>query len=234
MDEKEIIDMIISGYPWEQIIYKIVCTEALDPWDLDICKLSDVFLKYITKLKILDFKIPAHYLLIAAILLKMKSEHLYFIDFVENESEIEDIDEKESIEMEDKFESGEMGFKFTTIHLHPKRVPKRKIVFEELIISLKKALKTEERRTWRRMHIRSTVKIRKEDITKRINDVYKKIDTLLIKLKKNELKFSNLVEKWEKNNILNTFMPLIYLDHEKKIDCRQERVFDEIFIKKLT
>jgi segregation and condensation protein A len=231
MDEKEIVDMIVSGHPWEQVIYKIVCDEALDPWDLDISKLSAVFLKYIFKLRVLDFKIPAQYLLIAAILLKMKSEHLHFIDFIGEEGfDTEDIDAEDGLEAE----AGEEGISFRAqaIKVPAKRVPRRKMVFEELIASLRKALQTDERRTWRKLRTRSGVEIKREDITKRINEVYRKIDSLLSKLKKDEVKFSSLVEKWEKGAVLDAFMPLMYLDQEKKVDCRQEKFFEEIFIKK--
>ena len=32
--EKEIVNLMTSEYSWEQIIYKIVAWEGLDPWDL--------------------------------------------------------------------------------------------------------------------------------------------------------------------------------------------------------
>ena len=52
------------------------------------------------------------------------------------------------------------------------------------------------------------------------------------KIKDNELKFSKLVDKWDREEIVETFMPLIHLDNDKKVTCKQKEIFDEIFIKK--
>ena len=60
VNTNDIIDLMATGHSWEQVIYKIIAWEGLDPWDLDIKELSDSFVKYIEKLKELDFKIPAH------------------------------------------------------------------------------------------------------------------------------------------------------------------------------
>ena len=67
----------------------------------------------------------------------------------------------------------------------------------------------------------------------RINNIYAKIDGVMSKLKNEEVKFSSIVEKWDRGTIVDTFMPIIYLDHEKKVQCRQDQYFDEIFIRKL-
>ncbi|MFH1294749.1 MAG: segregation/condensation protein A, partial [Candidatus Aenigmatarchaeota archaeon] len=125
--EKTIMDLIVSDYPWEQVIYKIICEEAMDPWDLDLTKLTEVFVDVLAKMKKLDFRIPAKYIIIAAVLLKMKSDHLDFIDMV-----------KESLAgpdpyPEDMFENAEEtevpqetlasgGTKFDAVKLHERRV----------------------------------------------------------------------------------------------------------------
>jgi hypothetical protein len=40
MDEKDIMELITSEYSWEQIIYKIIAWEGMDPWNLDLSLLS--------------------------------------------------------------------------------------------------------------------------------------------------------------------------------------------------
>jgi segregation and condensation protein A len=240
MKEKEIIDMIVKGYPWEQVIYNIVAVEALDPWDMDICALSSSLLKYLAKLKEMDFKIPAKYIIIAAVLLKMKSDHLHFIEFL-HEHEAENLDsfdeemdmvELEQIEEDEDFKPN-LDFLSDSFNLREKRIHKRKIMFEELIVALRKALKTEKRRERRKARAIIPIQIEREDISKRIADLYKRIDSLLVKIKKEEIEFSKLVDKWKRDEILRTFLPLIYLDSEKKVNCRQEKMFDEIFIKRV-
>ncbi len=238
MNEKEIIDMIVAGYPWEQVIYKIIAVEALDPWDLNISVLSDALLKCLAKMKEMDFKIPAKYLIIAAILLKMKSEHLHFIELLhEHEEDNMDFDSELDMVEVDELETEEikpnLDFLSDSFNLREKRIHKRRVMFEELVLALKKALKTQQKRERRRAKAVIPLNIEREDITKRIADLYKRIDTLLAKIKKEEIEFSKLVDEWKRDKILKTFLPLIYLDSEKKVDCRQEKIFDEIFIKKI-
>ena len=76
MKEESLLEMILKEESWEELIYNIVSYEGLDPWDVDIIKLADSFLKYIEGMKTLDFRIPAKVVLVAAILLKLKSDIL--------------------------------------------------------------------------------------------------------------------------------------------------------------
>ena len=76
------------------------------------------------------------------------------------------------------------------------------------------------------------IKIREDNITKRIGRLYEKINTMLSRVKKDEVKFSKLVDRWEKQEVVNTFLPLVYLESEKKVTTRQEEMFKEIFVRK--
>lgn len=233
MKEEDIIEMIASGYPWEQVIYRIVGEEGLDPWNLDLKALSASFLKHIAKLKNLDFNIPAKYLIIASVLLRMKSDHLEFIDMTGGDEELEM--EMEDLEMEEQVETSGLKFSPKSINIPEKRKPKRKVTFEDLVSSLKKAIKTKkrkEKREIRRKEKLEGVEISREDITERINQLYKKIDGLISKLKKEEVEFSRVVEEWKKEKILKNLTPLLQLDYDGKVNCRQERPFEEILIKK--
>lgn len=241
VSEKGIMDMILSDYPWEQVIYRIICEEAMDPWDLDLSKLTEVFIEYLAKMKKLDFRIPAKYIIIAAVLLKMKTDHLDFIDMVKESMEgpepcPEDMMEGvEGMEM-DALEAEEAprgGVNFDAVKLHERRVHHRKVMFEELVFALRRALKTEQRKEKRIAKRGADIRIERVDISKRIKELYRRIDDVLAKLKDEEVPFSSVVEEWNRENILKNFMPLMHLDTEKKVDCRQDKPFEEIFIKKM-
>ena len=89
------MELITSEYSWEQIIYKVIAWEGMDPWDLDITLLSKSFMAYITKMEELDFKVPAKYIIIAAVLLRMKSDHLDFIEqLVYDEQDLDSLEEQ--------------------------------------------------------------------------------------------------------------------------------------------
>jgi segregation and condensation protein A len=223
--EDKIMEMIYKDYSWEQVIYEIIAMEGLDPWALDIQALSDSFMDYIGSLSEVDFKIPAKYIIIASVLLRMKADYLNFLE----------AQEEEAAEIDSGALEIEGGNGLTTINpllIPPRRRPERRILVEDLISALRKVMRTETRKELRLRSVESRIQIIDDKITERISNLYKKINSLLAKIKKEEIPFSNLVEKWEKNEILNTFMPLIYLDHDRKVNCRQEEFFKEIYVKK--
>lgn len=226
--EDKILKLITSDQSWEQVIYEIVAWEGLDPWNIDIGALSSSFIKYIEKASELDFKIPAKYVIIAAILLRMKSDHLEFLDLFKSP-------EEEGGEVElgfDKKAQTVIDGELPLLELPPRRLPQRKILINDLIFALRNALRIEDRRIGRKRRAIEKIEIRTSNIMEKIADLYMRIDQILAKLKEKEIKFSNLVEKWERDEILDTFLPLIFLEDEKKISCRQEEIFGEIFVSK--
>ena len=76
LNDQQLINLMISEPSWEDVIIKIVADEQMNPWSVDIINLSNVFMKYLEKMEELDLRIPARFILIAAILLRMKSDVL--------------------------------------------------------------------------------------------------------------------------------------------------------------
>lgn len=229
MNEQDIMKLITSDYSWEQVIYKIIAWEGLNPWDLDLKALSGAFLKYLEKMEELDFKVPAKYLIIAAVLLRMKSDHLHFLDVVEGE-ELPELEPFEPDQME--FGGDGQQFELNPISAPPKRFARRRVMVDELVGALRKALTAHERREVRKTRRAKQIHIEKVDVTKRIEGLYERIERILKQLKDEEVTFSKLVKKWERNEVIDTFLPLIYLENQRKVSCRQEEMFSEIFIKK--
>src|SRR3989338_7586375 len=61
---------------WQEIIYDLINTEQLNPWDIDIMILTGKYLETLQKLEEADFFISSKVLLAAALLLRIKSEIL--------------------------------------------------------------------------------------------------------------------------------------------------------------
>lgn len=226
MNEKDIMQLITKDYSWEQVLYKIIAWEGLDPWDLDICELSGAFMRHVEGMEELDFKIPAKYVIIAAVLLRMKSEHLHFIDWLTNP-------EEEAEEPGGEIEHAEQdlsNIEVNPITMPPVRYAKRKITANELVFALRKLLTMQEKREKRHTKAKKLIVISEGNINERISELYERINQLLTKIKQDEIKFSEIVNKWERGEVIDTFLPLIYLDHESKIKCRQEDFFEEIFV----
>ena len=71
---------------WQSLIYDLIKSGQLDPWDVDISLLSKRYIEALKQLKEANFFISGKVLLAAAFLLKIKSEKLVNEDFAEFDS----------------------------------------------------------------------------------------------------------------------------------------------------
>ncbi len=225
MDEKKIMGFLTSEYSWEQIIYEIVAWDGMNPWDLNISKLANHFIEYVRSMDTLDFRVPAKYVIVAAMLLKMKSDYLQsFKEQITGQEEQEIQEELEDLENESE------NFQIDPLNIPPRRQPTRKIVVSELVNALRKVLKAEDRRTSREKNRRDKIVISADNINERIKTLYSRINTILGRIRKKEVEFSKLVDKWERDDILKNFVPLVHLDNQGKVQARQEKIFEEIYV----
>jgi len=226
-DEKKIMQFLTSEYSWEQIIYEVIAWEGLNPWDLDLAKLSCAFVRYLQGIEELDFRIPAKYIMVACVLLKMKSDYLRaFKEQVTGKEEQELQEELEALEEKEEFE-------ISPLNIPPRREPVRRVTVTELVQALRRALNSQKRKIERNKRLRNGVSIsREQSINERIKDLYVRINSILTRLRKKEVGFSRIVGKWERNEIVSNFIPLVHLDQQKKVKARQGKVFEEIWISK--
>jgi len=236
------LDLMKSEFSWEQVVYQVIAHEGLDPSDINIKALSDIFVDYILNLEEMDFKIPAKYVIIAAVLLRMKSDHLQYLgDLVQDAFPVDELDvdltsngQEEDPEIEGMVPEAPLGpeLEINAITIPPKRQPRRKIIVDDLMGALRRALGAEGRRNRRFKRNREKIQIKDDNITHRIAHLYNKINNIMGRMNSDEVKFSKLVKKWEKKEVVETFIPLIFLDNQKKLNCQQEEMFREIMIKK--
>ena len=223
--EENLIKLIIEKENWEEVIYQIVSLENLNPWDIDLIKLAETFLKYISKIEELDFRIPAKIVFVAAILLRLKADYL---SIFEEEETIEEIAQKQP------FVDIGIDPSLIQLGLPMKRMPKRQISLDELMNALNKALKVKDKRVERRMiwEQRLEAQITEEDISNRIEKIMGEIEDLMKKMKDEKVTFSQVVKKWKRDEIVSRFIPLLHLEQDKKIETSQEDFFKEIYIQR--
>ena len=58
---------------WKTMLYDLVKAEGMDPWDIDISKLTRNFIDMIKTMKKMDLRVSGKVLLASALLLKFKS-----------------------------------------------------------------------------------------------------------------------------------------------------------------
>lgn len=227
-NEQKVFGLILSEHPWEQVLYQIVSYEGLDPWDIDITKLAESFISHISKMEDTDFNVPAKFIIISAIILRMKSE---FLDWQEEE-EVQDLVEAENYDREMRMFSERVPPLSSIVS----RSPKRKVTLQELVLSLRKAMVTYEKKEDRRRrydrNLENFVDDDAEDINETIEKLYEKIRAIDSE-KKGDIKFGSLPEKWEREIVIKTFLSMLHLSDEKRIECDQPEMFKEIFIRLL-
>ncbi|MEM5879300.1 MAG: segregation/condensation protein A [Candidatus Aenigmatarchaeota archaeon] len=224
-EEENILQLVLEKENWEEIIYHIVSIEKLDPWNIDLIKLTDSFLNYLKKMEELDFRIPARVIFVAAVLLRLKADYL---SIFEEEETIEEIAQQQPVDLGIDPNLVQLGVPL-------RRIPKRQITLDELILALRKAMAVRERRVERSRRWREKVELQitEEDITKRIEEMMREIDELMKKMKSEKVGFSQIVGKWEREKVVKKFVPLLHLENDKKIETEQEDYFKEIWIRKI-
>ena len=221
--DQQMIDLMVSEPSWEDVIVKIVADEKMEPWSIDISRLADAFLTYLKRIEDLDFRIPARFILIASILLRMKS------DAISREKKRVFIPEAE------KEPDEYLRILATIPPLQPpiKRIPLKNVTLNELIKSLRKAYEVKDRRVERKRRVKRLVQIAvpmaEEDITERINKLLSNINEALMEI--DNIEFSRLVKRWGKKEIVDTLIPLLHLAQEGKINLKQDELFKEIMVK---
>ena len=233
--QEQFYDILTNeDYGWQSIIYELINTEQLDPWDIDIAILTQRYLEKIQDFEEANFFVSSKVLLAAALLLRIKSEIL-LNKYIKS---LDDIlfgreEKKEYIRERIEIDESEIPM------LYPRTpLPRsRKVTLQELIGALDKAIKTEGRRIKReisgkfRLHETSVVLPKKRiNINDKIREVYSKIKSLF-KIQKpiQRLRFSELAGKDREERLL-TFIPLLHLENQSKLWLDQEKHFEEIWI----
>lgn len=221
---------------WQEIIYDLINTEQLDPWNINIIILTDKYLVKIQELEEADFFVSSKVLLAASLLLRIKSEILL-------NKYIRSIDEilfgkKE----EKKYISERIEFDEEIPMLVPKSpMPRfRKVTLRELMESLNKAINTENRRIKKEIVNRNALMESGISLPKKKFNIKSKIKELYTKLvlhfneqehaeKKKKISFTEFVGN-DKDEKIISFSPLLHLENQKKVWMEQEAHFEEIYI----
>lgn len=216
---------------WQTIIYELVKSEEMDPWDINVSLLTKKYIDMLKKLKEMDFRLSGKVLLAAAILLKIKSNRLVGED-------LEQLDRLFSQEEpEEELFDENIVFDKPALDGQPTLIPrtpqprKRKVSIYDLMGALEKALEVKKRRVMQSIPPTNVqIPVKTKDITQVIRDVYFKIRTFFSKSKKDKLTFSQLIPSDTKEDKIYTFVPLLHLTTQRKIDLQQYEHFGEINI----
>lgn len=214
---------------WQSIIYDLINSEQLDPWDIDLVILTNKYLSRVQELEEANLFVSSKVLFAAALLLRMKSEILlnHFIPSLD--------DILFGREEKKKYEQERIELEEDVPGLYPRSpLPRfRKVTLQELMAALGKAITTENRRIKRvilskQQEIETAISMprRKINIQEKISEIYNKLKNIFSG-KQEKVAFSEITD--EKKRV-ETFIPLLYLDNQHKVFLEQDGHLEEIWI----
>jgi len=215
---------------WKSIIFDLIKTEEMDPWDVDISVLAKKYVEHLHGLKEQDLQVSGKVLLAAAMLLRIKSNKLLDDDLSEFDRLIagNELSEEEFYDdLEQELAKGEQLAITQDIQLFP-RLPqarRRKVSVYDLVKALEKALEVKQRRILDYAHPTVQVPVKKFDVSEAIDALFAKIQAHT-----GQLTFSMLVDAKSKKDKIFTFIPLLHLANQHKVDLDQPEPFGEIHI----
>ncbi len=216
---------------WQSIMQELIKSEEMNAWDINISLLTKKYIETIKKLKELDFRVSGKMLLAAAILLKIKSNKLVGEDIEYLDRLISQEDEEELTFEEDLEPRAQEELPKNLIPRTP-QPRKRKVSIHDLMGALEKALEVKRRRVLKSIPpMNVEIPEKKRDISSIIKEIYGKIKIFFWEHRKDRLTFSKLIpEGATKEDKISTFIPLLHLTNQRKIDLFQQKHFGEIDI----
>ena len=240
--QQKIYDLILNqdDVTWKSLLYDLVKTEQMDPWDVDVTHLTKKYLETIKKLKETDLKISGKVVLAAAILLKIKSNKLVNEDIEELDRLIAMTEEQDDGEFFSEFSDDIFSQNQRSIEEKYQLIPRqpqprtRKVSIYDLAEALQKAMETKKRQIARQRPVEFEImKKSKFDIVETVRDIYARLKHHFHDNDKH-MTFSQLLPKnAQKQDKVYTFIPLLHLENQQKIATNQPKPFSEIYVKLL-
>lgn len=240
MQQDQVYNLIIQedDISWKSVLFDLVKTEQMNPWDIDLVMLTKKYLEAIKRMKQLDLRVSGKVLLAAAYLLKLKSARLLGHDI----DELDRLFARTTETDQDGSFFSEFGNELFNVNQRldseqPMLIPRtpqprtRKISIYDLAEALQKAMEVKKRKVLRDYPtFNIEIPKKKVDISQVIRDVYGKIKEFFFKTKKEKLTFNHLLPSDSREDKVYTFIPLLHLDNQRKINLFQQQHFGEIEI----
>lgn len=235
-----------------ELLVKMAQTGQIDPWNVDIVQVADQYLKAVAELKETDLKRTGKTLLYLAILLRMKSDQLAGINFLDaledaswddfGEAPANDLMLIDPFPMNPLFSSLDQVIKRRTSTKQPRIRP---VTLEDLIQELRKYEELEKKRSLKEK-VEKASQRRMADYSQLTSDDIEDLaheefleDTIFrlkeilerIFLKEETISLSCLYRKGDTDKI-SAFIALLFLDARGDVEIFQETFYGELFVRK--
>ncbi len=235
--QEQLLDIIVKkdDVSWKALIFGLIESEQMDPWDISISLLSRRFLDELKRLKEMDFRISGKVVLASAILLKLKADRLQTEDLAALDNIIQSVEEPMELGLDDLTRYTEEHTPEELPALIP-RTPqprKRKVSVYDLVEALEEALELEANRPERTpARVLDTIEPPENhiDISVIIREIYDKVHHHY-EVRKNpagSLRFTHLTRSEDPRDKVMTFIPLLHLETARKVEMEQAEHFGPI------
>ncbi|RLG70950.1 MAG: hypothetical protein DRO04_00850 [Candidatus Iainarchaeum archaeon] len=229
VDNEEInLVELIHKPTWKTVLLDLVRKNKMDPWDIDICLLSQKYLEKIQNMQERNLRIPANAILAASILLRYKAYYIKISSLKEFE-ELEFMSEEEKEKLAEEAKKLAIDFELPTL-VAPKLIRRGAVALDDLVSAIEAVLKKHKRK-----RLLAEINAPKFQIPIEEASPEEKLNELYDRIKKTAdeegfLRFSELTRNQTIMEKAETFIYLLLLSHQQKLNIWQEEFFGEIFI----
>lgn len=206
----KVLELIVNGSDFESVLKEILVEQGLDPWNLDIVLMADSLLKYMSQMEFINFRIPARFIIVSAILLRMKSETLIYVEPEPKEPETIDLSNLQLLEMP------------------VKRIPTRNITFDELVHAINKVLNETHAKEEIRLNREQKIENIKRLVELEVDDYVDRIYGEIQKMRKTT--YYTLTHGKEPIESAKYFVAMLHLATQQKVSVHQQVLFEDIDI----
>lgn len=231
------------------LLLKLAQTGEIDPWNIDIVKVADQYLQAITEMQAADLKVTGKTLLYLAILLRMKSDQLAGIHYLNPPEEDEFLDAMLEPDFMDDYRIVQPKLRLRKLddvikrRTSTKQPRIRTVTLDDLLFELKKYEELEKRRALKERvektsnrRIRDYADFSADDIEEMAHEEFHEHTVLLLRdllhsmlIEKKQVSLSMLMEVGKLDRI-SAFVALLFLSAQGQFELCQESFYSEVYV----
>lgn len=224
------------------LLYDMISKQKIDIKDISITEITKQYLSYLEMLDKMDLEITSEFITMASKLLQIKSRYLLYKQKDNNEEEDPRLELMEKLEEYKKYKLAAEDLKSNVTDLSEVFYRKKEeIIIDEKIDLEDISLEAIKMILPRILNIKKAEEIEPNDdklnkiVKGRIVSVEEKIVYIRSIIKdQDDVRFSNIIENCDKDEVIATFLSILELIKAKEIIVEQDIFFDDILIKKST
>ena len=212
----DLLEIVVQP-TWREFLVDLVASERMDPWDLDIAQVADVYLSRVRQIEALDLRLPANVILASAIMLHYKADALRLEEVAPGPEEYAEPKIDEAL---------------PELMLKANRPRSRRVTLDELVRAVGDVMRT-GRKGIMRVPITQifNLEVPTKGMNVRMQELYEKASAM--KDAEDIVLFSSLIGEWTPEFVISCLLPVMHLVQEERMMAWQDEYFGEIFLKVL-